>query len=111
MACETRIKEGQTEAERKREVDTAAERLEKAIELGTVKVVVGATGSIAFKGWANRDDVSDVCAFRKLTASGSAALRKALARAEVTAGRKVDPRAVSAGTHSHDGGKTWHPGH
>jgi hypothetical protein len=111
MVCETRIREYQTPEERKKEVETAAQRLDAALAAGTVTVKVGPTGSIAFKGWANRDDVSDVCAFRKLTAKGSAALRKALARAEVTAGRKVDPRAVSAGEHSHDGGKTWHPGH
>lgn len=28
-------------------------------------------------------------------------------RAEVTAGRTLDQRAIASGQHSHDGGRTW----
>jgi hypothetical protein len=86
----------------------AVRDLEKKITAGTVVPVISAQGGIAFKGWTeNRRDVSDACAYRALGAMNSPALRKALARAEVMAGRKVDQRAVNSGQHSHDGGKTW----
>lgn len=103
MAC-YRMDLGVVEVAR---VKSAIEKLDAALALGTVKVVVGASGSIAFKGWntADRDGLADVCAFRRL--GNSPALRKALARAEALAGRKVDPRAINAGVHSHDGGSTW----
>jgi hypothetical protein len=58
-----------------------------------------------------RNGISDACAYRKLLASGSPALRAALAKAEAMAGRKVDPQAIASGVHSHDGGRTWNPGH
>lgn len=91
----------------------AARRLEKMIEAGTVTAVLGATGAVAFKGWAEQDrgGLSDVCAYRALTAANSPALRRAIARAEALAGRKVNAQAVAAGVHSHDGGRTWGPGH
>lgn len=75
--------------------------------MGTIKAIIGRAGGIAFKGWTDNADVSDLCAYRALTARNSPALRKALARAEVTAGRKLDAQAIAAGMHSHDGGKTW----
>ena len=64
-------------------------------------------------GWQQEDrsGLSDLCAYRKLLASNSPELRRAVARAEVVAGRKIDPRMVSAGVHSHDDGKSFHPGH
>lgn len=93
--------------------DEAIKRLEALLASGAVTATVGATGSVAFKGWAEQDKggVSDLCAYRKLAASNSPALRRAVMRAEAMAGRKVDPRAINAGTHSHDGGQSWHPGH
>lgn len=112
MACDTRLRERQTEQQRKREVQTAVAKLEAALGLGTVKVVVGPNGAVAFAGWTEgRSDVSDACAYRALASAGSSALRTAVARAEALAGRKVDARAVASGGHSHDGGKTWHGGH
>lgn len=92
---------------RKQQIASAIERLNRAIETGTVTVVIGAQGGIAFKGWQDNAGVSDLCAYRKLAAENSPALRKALARAEVVAGRRLDQRAVAAGVHSHDGGRTW----
>lgn len=89
----------------------ALNRLETGLALGSVQVIIGATGSIAFKGWNDREDLADLCAYRRLSAANSPALRKALARAEAMAGRKVDQRQVAAGVHSHDGGRTFHNGH
>lgn len=86
---------------------TALQRLNAALAAGTVAVRIGAQGGLAFTGWQDRAGLSDLCAYRRLTASNSQALRRALARAEVTAGRKLDPQALSRGVHSHDGGKTW----
>jgi hypothetical protein len=92
---------------------TAVDRLNLALAAGTVTVKVGANGAIAFTGWAQDDraGVSDLCAYRKLAAQNSPQLRRALARAEVIAGRTVDRATVASGTHSHDGGASWHPGH
>lgn len=84
----------------------AVKRLEALLGAG-VTVVIGATGGIAFKGWTDREGVSDLCAYRKLMSENSPALRKAVARAEVMAGRGVDQQALAAGLHSHDGGRTW----
>lgn len=90
---------------------TALQRLEAALAAGTVAVAVSSKGGVAFRGWKDTAGLADLCAYRALTASNSPALRRALARAEVIAGRKVDAQVVASGTHSHDGGKTWHPGH
>lgn len=97
----------------KQTMQRAIDRLEGSLRAGTVTVTVGRNGAVAFRGWVDPDKgpVSDLCAFRKLQSSNSTALRMALARAEGLAGRKADPRAIAAGTHSHDGGHTWHPGH
>lgn len=88
-------------------MDAAIARLESAIAGGSVVVMIGQQGGIAFRGWADNEGVSDVCAYRKLVADNSPALRRALARAEVQQGRKVDVRAIAQGVHSHDGGRTW----
>lgn len=85
----------------------ALDRLEKAIGNGTVQVVIGAQGSVSFRNWADNAGLADLCAYRRLTASNSPELRRALMRAEAMAGRKLNVNAVSAGVHSHDGGRTW----
>jgi hypothetical protein len=107
MPCDTTLRDGQTLAERQTQIERALARLEAALQGGRVKVGIAANGAVAFQGWQDRDDVTDVCAFRTLTASNSWALRQAVARAEATTGRKVNSRAVEAGWHSHDNGKTW----
>jgi hypothetical protein len=85
----------------------ALARLQAAIGAGSVSVVVGRTGAVALKGWrdADRAGVSDLCAYRALR--NTPELRRAIARAEVIAGRQVDARTIAAGVHSHDGGHTW----
>jgi len=111
MPCDTRIPEGMTVEQRKKDVEKAVERLERALSAGAVTVKVGPQGSITFSSWAEgkdgRDGVSDLCAYRRLAAKGSWALRQAVVKAEATSGRKVDQRAIGAGFHTHDGGKTW----
>ena len=99
-------------AQRRRAVDESLARLKRALAANTVKVVIDrATGALAFNGLWRRDGVADVCAYRALAAAGSIELRQAVARAEALAGRAVNPQAVAQGTHSHDGGSSWHAGH
>jgi len=109
MPCDTRLLPQQTITQRKAEVKDAITRLEEQLARGTVKVKVGPQGAITFAGWdgGSRNRVTDACAYRRLLAGNSAVLRREIARAEATAGRKVDPRAIAMGEHSHDGGKTW----
>jgi len=107
MPCDTRIPQGKTAKQRQADVKAALARLEAALAAGSVTVKVGPQGSITFAGAWERSDVTDACAYRKLLASGSPALRKAIARAEAVSGRAVNDRAVAAGYHSHDGGGTW----
>ena len=111
MPCDTRLRAGQTLAQRIDQVKAALTRLERYLQAGSVKVQIAPNGAVAFTGWADRDDLSDVCAYRTLAVQNSWALRQAVARAEAMSGRKVNERAVAAGVHSHDGGKSWHGGH
>jgi hypothetical protein len=111
VPCDTKIRVGQQIDQRRREIQTAVDRLEAALGAGTAKVVVGPTGAVAFAGWTDKNDVTDLCAFRRLTAKGSWALRQAVAKAQGIAGRTIDQRQVAAGVHSHDGGQTFSPGH
>lgn len=104
MPCLTQPDLTPTQAEKMR---AAIARLEAAIGRGSVNVAIGREGGIAFAGWTDREGVSDICAYRALSAANSPILRRAIARAEGMQGRRLDPRAIAAGTHSHDGGKTW----
>ena len=85
----------------------AIARLDAALGSGSVSVVVGAQGGLAFKGWQDREGVTDLCAYRKLAATNSPALRRAIMRAEAIAGRTLDQRTIATGLHSHDGGQTF----
>jgi hypothetical protein len=113
MPCDTRLREGQTLPQRVKAIDLALKRLEQYLQTGKVQIGIAPNGAITFKGWAteDRDDVTDVCAYRTLASQNSWALRQAVAKAEAQTGRKVNAHAVAAGHHSHDGGKTWHGGH
>lgn len=110
MPCDTRLKTGQTISQRKAEVLKAVERLQQALVSGRVKAKVGPQGAIAFDGLteAERDGVTDACAYRRIMVTGSALAKAAIARAEQLAGRSVDRQVVGQGAHSHDGGRTWH---
>jgi ABC-type uncharacterized transport system ATPase subunit len=107
MPCDTRLRQGQTLAERNQQIKSALKKLELALQQGRARVVIAPNGAVAFSGWQERDDVTDACAYRVLTAESSSALRMAVARAQATSGRQVNPQAIAAGHHSHDGGRTW----
>ena len=109
MPCDTKLREGETQETRSARAQASATRLEAALAAGRARVTIGPNGAIAFTGWPDeeRDGVADVCMYRRLTAKGSFALRTAIHRAEAASGRKLNPQAIAAGSHSHDGGKTW----
>lgn len=94
-------------AESRRRQREALASLAVALGTGAVTVKVGPQGAVAFLGWGDREGLADVCALRRLMAANDPNLRRALARAEALAGRKVDTRQIAAGVHSHDGGGTW----
>ncbi len=111
MPCDTRLKARQTISERKDEVRRATEKFVAGLKNGLVKAVVNkVTGAVAFTGIsdADRDGVTDACAYRRVMVSGSALAIAAIAKAEQLAGRAVDRKVVGIGMHSHDGGQTWH---
>lgn len=110
MPCDTSRKRGQTIQERAAEVRKIVDNLGRALASGTVTVKIGPQGAPVFIGLTpqERDDVTDVCAYRRLMISGSSAAKLAIARAEIMAGRKINPLAVAQGVHSHDGGASWH---
>jgi len=111
MPCDTRLRANQSLAQRMSEVDQALTRLKTQLSNGRVRVTLGPRGEMAFAGWNDRDNVSDVCAYRALTAQNSWELRRAVAAAEAMSGRKLNSAAVVSGVHSHDGGKNFHGGH
>lgn len=103
MPCDTKLRAGQTLEQRGAQIKAALKRLEQKLAAGQVRVAIAQNGAVAFAGWRDRDDVSDVCAYRVLSAEGSSALRMAVARAQALSGRQVNPQAVAAGWHTHDG--------
>ena len=111
MACDTRLKPRQTISERAKEIREALERLTAAIMAGRVKIIIDrATRAVAFQGWdgSSRDGVTDGCAYRAILRNAPAKVRMAIAAAEQMAGVTIDKKTVAQGTHSHDGGQTWH---
>jgi hypothetical protein len=110
VVCDTRLKPKQTIKERAEEVRRAVATLARDLASGRVKAKVSKEGAVAFEGWAaaDRDAVTDNCAYRRLMSSGSALALAKIAQAEALAGRKVDRAVVNSGLHSHDNGVTWH---
>lgn len=107
MACEARLRDGQTFLQRQAEVAAALARVKRYLAAGQVQVVIAPNGAVALKGWTDRADLSDACTVRALTAESSWELRKAIAKAEALGGRRANLQANAAGFHSHDGGKSW----
>jgi hypothetical protein len=101
------LEPNQTLASRISQVDAAIKRLEQYLATGTVRIGISPQGAITFQGWKDNDRISDTCAFRSMTATNSWALRQAVMKAESMSGRKVNMKAIAAGMHSHDNGKTW----
>lgn len=108
MPCDYVRNPRQTAADRKREVERTLKELERKLRERAVNIEIGRQGAVAFKGWKrDRNDVTDVCAFRRLSQAGSWELRQSIKRAEAQSGKRVNPQAVASGLHSHDGGNTW----
>lgn len=107
MACFTVTRSGQTFEQRSKEVKAALDRLRRYIAAGQVQIVIAPNGAVGLSGWKDRDDVTDVCAVRTLSAEGSWELRQAVARIEARTGRRADMQATAQGWHSHDDGQTW----
>lgn len=111
MPCDTRLKRNQTISQRADEVRKVVSQLDKALATGRAQVRVDrATGAVAFTGLtdAEKDGVTDACAYRRVMISGSALAKAKIAQAEQMAGRGVSRQALATGVHSHDGGQTWH---
>jgi hypothetical protein len=113
MACESMLKPRQTIQQRADEVRRAIAKIAESLASGRVKAKVGPQGAVAFTGITaeERDGLTDVCIYRRIMVSGSALAKAQLARAEQMAGRSVNRSVLAHGTHSHDGGATWHGGH
>lgn len=107
MPCPSQRGKNQTLKQREREINEALKRLERYLQTGTVRVQIGNQGAIVFNGWKDRDDITDVCAYRMLTLSNSWALKQAVKRAEMLSGKKVNEQVIAEGVHSHDNGHTW----
>ena len=90
MPCDTRLKANQTIKQRAEEVRKAVERITTGLVNGRIKAKVGPQGAIAFSGLtdADRDGVTDACAYRRIMVSGSALAKEAIMRAELMAGRR-----------------------
>lgn len=110
MPCDSRLKPRQTIQQRAAEVRKVVSMLDQALVSGRAKIVVGPKGSIAFAGLtdAEKDGVTDACAYRRLMVSGSALAKAKIAQAEQLAGRGVSRQILAQGWHSHDNGETWH---
>ena len=110
MPCDTRLKARQSISERKAEIQAAITGLDALLKKRKVKVTIGPQGAIAFQGWpeADRNGITDACAYRRIMVSGSALAKAEIARAEQLSGRGVDRRVIGQGIHSHDGGRSWH---
>jgi hypothetical protein len=110
MPCDRKLKPRQTIQQRAEEIRGVVAKVASGLAAGRIKAKIGPQGSIAFDGLteADRDGVTDACAYRRLLTSGSAMALQAIARAEALAGRSIDRQAVAVGHHSHDGGRTWH---
>ena len=110
MPCDTQLEPKQTIQQRAEEVRAAVRSLDALLKRRRARVVVGPQGAITFTGWPEqaRARVTDACAYRRIMASGSTLAKMEIARAEQLAGRAVDKKVVATGTHSHDGGVSWH---
>lgn len=111
MPCNTKLKKGQTIAQRAAELRKRAQQVDGMLVAGRIGVKVGGQGGITFTGIPEdvRDGMTDACVYRAIMARGSHAAKMAIAKAERLAGRTVDKAVVASGLHSHDGGVSWHP--
>lgn len=107
MPCDESLEPNETILQRKTTIKEKVEKLSRDLASGKVTVKIGPQGAVAFIGWTDRGPVTDVCALRKVLASGSALAKLAITKAEILAGRKVSKEAIAAGIHYHEG-TGWH---
>lgn len=110
MPCDTQLQAGETIKTRADDIRAAVKALSEKLATGRARLIVGPSGAPAFVGLldSERRRVTDACMYRRIMATGSAAAKQAIMRAEALAGRSVNRQALAAGHHSHDGGATWH---
>ncbi len=110
MPCDTKLKPNQTITQRKLEISEVVERIQRGLVNGSTRLRLSAAGAPAFDGISDADKsgVTDACIYRRIMATGSALAKAKLASAQALLGRPV---VTNGGTHSHDGGSTWHPSH
>lgn len=109
MPCDTRLKPNQTITQRKLEITEVVDRIQKGLVNGSMKLLLSKDGAVAFSGIsdADKNNVTDACIFRRIMATGSALAKAKLQAAQALLGKPV----VTNGSHSHDGGQTWHGSH
>ncbi len=110
MPCDTRLKPNQTITQRKLEISEVVDRIQKGLVNGSMRLQLSASGAPAFAGLseADKNNVTDACIYRRIMATGSALAKAKLASAQALLGKPV---VTTNGSHSHDGGKTWHGSH
>ena len=114
MVCDTRLRQGQTAAERKVEVRATISLVDRLLAGGIVKAIVDKrTGAIAFAGLKveDRNGMADACVYRYIMSVGSATAKMRIQAAEASAGRTVNRQAVVHGHAGADGHMHWHPNH
>lgn len=110
MPCDTKLKPNQTITQRKLEISEVVEKIQRGLVNGSMKLKLSSTGAPAFDGISDGDknNVTDACIYRRIMATGSALAKAKLQAAQALLGKQA---VTTSGTHSHDGGKTWHGSH
>lgn len=112
MVCDTIYRRRQTPQVRSEEIREATKRLMEGLTSGRIKPKISKKGAIAFEGFTEteRDGISDECAYRRIMSGSSQSAKLAIMRAEQVQGVRVNLTQAN-GEHSHDGGRSWSPGH
>jgi hypothetical protein len=110
MPCDTKLKPNQTITQRKLEISETVAKVQQGLVNGSIKLALSTSGSPAFAGLsdAEKNNVTDACIYRRIMATGSALAKAKIQAAQALLGKPV---VTTNGTHSHDGGKTWHGSH
>ncbi len=110
MPCDTRLKPNQTITQRKLEISEVVEKIQRGLVNGSMKLRLSSQGAVAFDGIsdADKNNVTDACIYRRIMATGSALAKAKLASASALLGKQP---ITTNGSHSHDGGATWHGSH
>ena len=99
-------------AARRKARAAAVADLAKRLARKAARLVVDRAGRMRIEGWPEsaREGMTDPCAYRDLKAAQPALAARLEAELKAR-GEAISETQLSAGTHSHDGGKTWGPGH